>query len=345
MFRRLFHILGHLLALVTGIGLLARFIPPDVLWPPTLLALLLPALLALLLLFVLLMALRRRWRMMAFPALVLILSLSVVGRMFSFGGSRGVPSSSTEPTITVATNNLRGFRNDDNELISSGQVTAFVEKMNADILLLQEATPKVSKPHFSKVIKAAGPYKGHDQLRLRTVATFAGSLRNVDAVFEGYNGYMISDVETTLGTIRFINAHLQSNQISDLASKIGTNKDVEQELDRAESMFRRYGRAARRRAAQAEGIRRSIQQSPHPVVLAGDFNDVPSSYTYQRLLTPRLKDGWVQAGFGLGTTFTGPLPGLRIDFIMVDTSLSVVEIERFDTGFSDHLGLRAVLKK
>jgi len=282
--------------------------------------------------------------MLAFPGAVLILSLSVVGRMFSFGSSPSPPSPD-ETTIVVATSNARGFRNEDYELLTTKEVTSFVEGVNADVLLLQEATPKISKPSFSKAIKAAGGYEGHHQLRVRTVATFAKSLKDIDAVFKGYNGFVVSDVETALGTIRFVNAHLQSNRISGLASKIGTNKDVEKELDRAESMFRRYGKTARKRAAQAEDIRRFIQDSPHPVILAGDFNDVPSSFIYERLLTPRLRDAWVEAGFGLGTTFTGPLPGLRIDFMLVDTSLSVTGIERFDTGFSDHRGLRAVLKK
>ena len=345
MFRRIFHILGHLLALVAGVGLLARFIPPDVLWPPTMVALLLPALLALLLLFVLILVFNRRWRMVVFPGLVLVLSLSVVGRMFSFGNPSASLTFDT-PTLVVSTNNVRGFRDAGNVLQSKEKVELFVEQLNADVLLLQEAAPsKRGDSYFSKVIKTAGKYGGHDQHKNRTVATYANSLHNVGAVFKGYNGFVVSDVETELGTIRFVNAHLESNKISDLASKIGTNKDVEQEINRAESMFRRYGKMARKRAAQAEDIRQFIEASPHPIIVAGDFNDVPSSYTYQRLLTPRLRDAWVDAGFGLGTTFTGPLPGLRIDFMLVDTSLSVVEIERFDTGFSDHLGLRAVLKK
>jgi len=50
-------------------------------------------------------------------------------------------------------------------------------------------------------------------------------------------------------------------------------------------------------------------------------------------------------GFGPGTTFTGPLPGLRIDFLLVDTSFTINEIERFDTGYSDHLGLRVEIVK
>lgn len=344
MFRHLFHLLGHLLALVTAVGLLARFISPDVLWPPTLIALLLPVLLALLLLFVLIIVWKKRWRVLVFPGLVLLLSLSVAGRVFSFGAS-AAPFASDDAILVVSTNNVRGFRDDGNIVQEEERIVSFVQGMNADVLLLQEATPRRSAgSSFSGAIKTTGKYEGYDQTRSHTIATYASSLHNVDAVFKGYNGYIVSDVKTRLGTIRFINAHLQSNRISGLASQIGKDTDVEQELDRAESMFRRYGKTARKRAAQAEGIRRVIEESPHPVILAGDFNDVPSSYTYQRLLTPRLRDAWVAAGFGLGTTFTGPLPGLRIDFIMVDTSLSVVDIERYDTGFSDHLGLRATLK-
>jgi len=343
-FRYLFHILGSLLAVVTGIGLLARFIPPDVLWPPTVIALLLPALLALLLLYVLVIAWKKRWRVLVFPAAVLLFSLSVAGRVFSFG-TGAVPDVSGAQTLIVVTNNVRGFRDEANANLEEEWIDLFVERLNADVLLLQEVRRKTKeKSKFSGVIRSAGNFSGYDQPENRTVATYAGSVKNVASSFKGYNGYLVSDVETELGTIRFVNAHLQSNRISGLASQIGKDRDVEQEINRAESMFRRYGITARKRAAQAEDIRLFIEDSPHPVVVAGDFNDVPSSYTYQRLLTPRLRDAWVAAGLGLGTTFTGPLPGLRIDFILVDTSLSVVEIERIETGFSDHRALRAVLK-
>ncbi len=334
MLRLIFHVLGNLLALFTAVGLTARFIPPSVLWPPTVIALLLPVLLVLTLFFTLLMAYRRKWRTATFPAMVLLFSLSVAGRLFAFGHSE---TATTKHTLTVATNNARGFKDASWKDVDASAITRILGQLDAEVLLLQEAGPHA--PHVA-AIKAIGPYAARLQPEGKAIATYASNLKTIATSVKNYNGYTVVDVNTQLGPVRFINAHLQSNQISGLADKLGKDKNVQEGLDRAESMFRNYGKTARIRASQAEEIRQFVQESPHPVIVGGDFNDVPTSYTYQRILTPRLRDAWTTAGFGLGTTFTGPLPGLRIDFMMVDTSLRILAVDRFETGYSDHRGLR-----
>jgi len=343
--RKLISFLGSLLAIVTGAGLLARFLPPDVWWPPSIIALLLPGLLLLTLLFFLL-CLYRKWRKAAvFPALVLIAALPIANRLFSFG--LGSDEVAARGEISVVTTNVRGFKNYAWKSIDEELAFRFIRNLKPDVLLLQETRHhRYAQPYF-KEIKAAAELNKRHQPKGKTIATYADEVAFIADEFPkrtDFNGFLVTDIETARGTIRFINAHLQSNQISEMAEEIGKDGDVTQEIDRAESMLRNYGAAAAIRANQAEAIRRYVRESPHPVVVGGDFNDVSSSYTYQRILSPRLRDAWVEGGFGLGATFTGPLPGLRIDFLLVDTSLVVKEIERFDTGYSDHRGLRAVLQ-
>lgn len=346
MIRKLISFLGSLLAAVTGAGLLARFLPPDVWWPPSIIALLLPGLVFLTLLFFL-FCLYRKWRKAAiFPGLILIATLPITTRLFSFSISGADPTD--EEQVTIITTNVRGFKNDLWESVDPETAFRFIRDRKSDVLLLQETRNNRHKtPYFDEIKAASGLAKRH-QPKIKTLATYADAPTFVADKFPkrtSFNGFLVTDVETKLGTIRIINAHLQSNQISGMAGEIGKDGDVTEEIDRAESMLRNYGAAAAIRANQAEAIRRFVRESPHPVIVGGDFNDVPSSYTYQRILTPRLRDAWVEKGFGMGTTFTGPLPGLRIDFLLVDTSLTVQEIERFDTGFSDHLGLSVKLSR
>ncbi|WP_187271025.1 endonuclease/exonuclease/phosphatase family protein [Neolewinella aurantiaca] len=346
MVRKLISLLGNLLAAVTGAGLLARFLPPDFWWPPSIIALLLPGLLLLTLLFVV-WCFYRKWRKaLIFPVLVLVAALPLATRLFSFGA--GGNSGARGDTVTLITTNVRAFKNDIWESVSEELSFRFINQRKPDVLLLQETRNDGSDtPYFTEIKEASGLAKRHQPTR-RTVATYADELDFVADKFSGaggYNGFLVTDVKTKLGTIRVINAHLQSNRITKMAGEVGTDGDMKNEIDRAESMLRSYGAAAAIRANQAEEIRRYVRESPHPVIIGGDFNDVPSSYTYQRILTPRLRDAWVEKGFGMGTTFTGPLPGLRIDFLLVDTSLNLVEMERFDTGFSDHRGLSVEVQK
>lgn len=345
MLRSLFLILGNLLALVASVGLLARFVPPDVWWPPTVVALLLPGLLLLTFIFLLLLLYRKSWGAAILPGLVVLASLSVAGRLFAFGGDTVAAAAASEQ-LTIVTNNAKGFKDLAWQPVDESIVDKLITSLGPpDVLLLQEAGPDQGPSRLRPAILAAGKFTGYLQPKAKTVATYGGDLKLIGSEFTTYNGFSVVDMKTRLGTIRFINAHLESNRISGMASKIGKDKELKQELDLAESMFRSYGRTARTRGTQADKIRRYVEESPYPIIIGGDFNDVPSSYTYQRILTPRLRDAWVVGGFGLGTTFTGPLPGLRIDFLMVDTSLNIVEVERFDTGFSDHLGLRVVVRE
>lgn len=335
---------GNLLALVAGFGLLARFVPPDVWWPPSVISLLLPGLLLATMLFLLLCLYWKKWASALLPALILAATLPLIGRLFAFGHPAGTrqPSSS----ISIMTANVHSFKYASWKRVPPVEATRFMEDNSSHILLLQEARDdRFKQPLYDEIKAASGLGKRHQPSK-RRIATYAKELRFVSDHFTTpgtANGYLISDIETAAGTIRVINAHLQSNRISSMAGEIGQDSTLAEGLDRAESMFRSYGASAAIRAQQANDIRKAVNESPHPVIVGGDFNDVPSSYTYQRILTPRLRDAWAEAGSGIGTTFTGPLPGLRIDFLLVDTSLSVLEVERIETGYSDHRALRATL--
>ena len=342
MLRKLIHLFGQLLAVVTAAGLLARFVPPDVWWPPAVIALLLPGLIALLLLFTLWVLYCRRWSVAVLPALVLMGATPLLGRLFAF--SLGGEDTATEQTVSLVTANVRGFKNDAWQSVGPQRGTVFLDALSPDVLLLQEAQ---AGPFVDPIRSASGLDKRH-QPRNKTVATYADEVSFVADEFVGrkrFNGFLVTDVETSIGTLRIINVHLRSNQISGMAGGIGEDNSLGEGIDRAESMFRRYGASAAVRAEQAESIRRYIEESPHPVIVGGDFNDVPSSYTYQRIRTDRLRDAWAEGGFGIGTTFTGPLPFLRIDFLLVDKSLSVHRVRRVETGFSDHRGVEVVVSE
>ncbi len=336
---------GTLIALAAAFGLLARYVPPQVFWPPAIVALLLPLLLALTGLFLVVQLLRRHWRSAVLPGIVIAAALPLLGHLFAFP-SPADTAPAPAPTLSVLTANQRFYRDEGGNGVDTQLVARTVTDYRADVLLLQEVRALQYEDGRSYDIGDMIGYPDRHQLRKTFLATLAEELTPVASHFtppNEYNGYLVSDVETELGTIRFINAHLESNQISSLTKGIGEGNAVSSRVKTFGNMLAGYGRATRRRAEQAAEIREVVEKSPHPVVVGGDFNDVPSSYTYQEMLSPRLRDAWTEGGYGLGTTFTGPLPGLRIDYLLVDTSLAVLEVERLESPWSDHRPLRAVL--
>lgn len=80
-----------------------------------------------------------------------------------------------------------------------------------------------------------------------------------------------------------------------------------------------------------------------PLIIAGDFNDTPASYIYQRL-ADSLSDSFVEQGRGFGTTYHGPFPAYRIDYVLHSKGLSTLAYKRVKTSISDHYPIVVTLQ-
>ena len=86
---------------------------------------------------------------------------------------------------------------------------------------------------------------------------------------------------------------------------------------------------------QADRIKEEINKSPYPVIVCGDFNDVPNSYAYETIGNG-LQNAFEKKGFGLGRTFSGIASTLRIDNIFVDQQYRVNQFVCISKKLSDH---------
>lgn len=112
-------------------------------------------------------------------------------------------------------------------------------------------------------------------------------------------------------TIRVFNLHLQSMsmQDADLAAATSSRAGLRQ---KAPNLLRRFRNGAVARGTQVDTVLAHVARSPYPVLLAGDLNDLPYSYVYDRL-ADHLQNAWATVGLGIGATYNGRLPLLRID--------------------------------
>lgn len=112
-------------------------------------------------------------------------------------------------------------------------------------------------------------------------------------------------------TVRVFNLHLQSMSLAegDIVAASTTKAGLR---DKAPGLLRRFRNGAVARAWQADTVLARVRRSPYPVLLAGDFNDLPYSYPYNQFAAT-LQNAWATAGLGIGATYHGRLPGLRID--------------------------------
>ncbi len=152
------------------------------------------------------------------------------------------------------------------------------------------------------------------------------------------NSSIYTDVVINKDTIRIFNNHLQSIRFNKNNYSFITNSKVlkdEERLKEIKDISFRLRDAFIKRASQANIISKHIQNSPYPVVVCGDFNDVPVSYSY-RTMKGNLNDSFVEAGKGIGTTYMGKFPSFRIDFIFHSKEIKCVHFDIPNVKLSDH---------
>lgn len=147
-----------------------------------------------------------------------------------------------------------------------------------------------------------------------------------------------ADVVTHPGdTIRIFTLHLQSIYLShkDLTGikKVKMQEDTGFAASRV--ILGKLRKAFVKRGRQAETMASEIKKSPYPVIVCGDFNDTPNSYAYFKI-RGSLQDAFLKKGFGLGRTYSGISPTLRIDYIFASADFTIHSFKSVKRALSDH---------
>jgi endonuclease/exonuclease/phosphatase family metal-dependent hydrolase len=151
------------------------------------------------------------------------------------------------------------------------------------------------------------------------------------------NNYCIyADIVNGGDTVRIYNVHLQSVKLGN-ASDLFEGNQIEQSNGLL-VMFNKLKDAYPIRADQAKRIIAHINNSPYPVIVCGDFNDTPMSYTYSQF-SSILNDAFLESGSGLGVTYAGNLPAGRIDYFFHSDELSAKQFSIQDKALSDHYAI------
>jgi endonuclease/exonuclease/phosphatase family metal-dependent hydrolase len=153
------------------------------------------------------------------------------------------------------------------------------------------------------------------------------------------------DVKVGNDTVRIFTTHLQSFGFNnaDYAEINKIKQRDEQSLEASKNIFIKMKNAFTNRGVQADIVREQTDLCKHASVVCGDFNDVPSSYTYFHIRHIR-QDAFLKKGLGVGRTYSSLAPMLRIDYILPDTSFSIRQFGTVDENLSDHVMLVSDLK-
>ncbi|MBE0641305.1 MAG: endonuclease/exonuclease/phosphatase family protein [Bacteroidales bacterium] len=160
------------------------------------------------------------------------------------------------------------------------------------------------------------------------------------------NHALYTDLKLDKDTIRVYNFHLASYYFGrdDYAFVEGLQKNQETHnwYKSTRQLLGKINKGFKIRAEQARQLKEHMNASPYPVILCGDFNETPGSYTY-RVLSEGLTDAFRQSGIGIGKTYAGLLPSYRIDYIMVSPELRTANFSTQKATVSDHMPITAFI--
>ncbi|MCX6308053.1 MAG: endonuclease/exonuclease/phosphatase family protein, partial [Bacteroidia bacterium] len=92
-----------------------------------------------------------------------------------------------------------------------------------------------------------------------------------------------------------------------------------------------------------DAVSKVVHESPYEVLVCGDFNDVPGSYTYRKIRSDIL-DSWVEKGNGWGHTFHENFFLFRIDYVLHTPGIRCVKANVDHVHYSDHFPVWANLE-
>lgn len=332
-----------LISIIAAVGLIgayaAPYLSPNTFVIPSILGLAYPYLLISNIIFLLYWT--TRWNKMALILFVVML-LGVPTFMTYYGTNRdNEPDASYD--IELMSYNVRYFDmyGWSNNKKTKEKLFDFLNSYSGNILCLQEYPVRENAIRKIDIIRNMSSY------RYRYIYKDMAIFSRLPIVGQGkidfdpkYSSSCIwADIATTNDTIRVYSIHLESFRFNKEDRKAVQNIST----DGAKNIMTKLVNANKHRARQAELIKQNTLKSPHKIILCGDFNDTPLSYTYRRLQED-LSDSFIDKGRGLGNTYIGEFPSFRIDYILHSPELKTINYTRKKEVLSDHYPITCKLK-
>lgn len=264
------------------------------------------------------------------------------------------PHERPEKSIKLLTYNVASFSYAENNEDGTNPLLDYLLRSDADVICLQEGKPmkNITLEELNKAMKDAGYNEsvtfGEGRQRLYSRLPVISS----DSVH--YQSVGNSSVAVRLlyegDTVLFVNNHLESYRLTavDKQHYKAIIKDPERPEveDDTRALVGKMAKASRARGPQVDSVVKYVCQSNcKAVVVCGDFNDAPVSYTCQRFSTI-LHDAYRQSGNGLGLSYVEKGFYFRLDHVFVSDYWQTYET-RVDknVNLSDHYPLVTYLAK
>lgn len=270
-------------------------------------------------------------------------------------GSGKAPADATH-SLSILTYNTHGMGNF--RKLPQNRVIQYLLRQDADVICLQEvAVYKDDKYLTLGELKGAmqdkypysyldfSVYNSHRQFGNIVFSRYPLIHKQTVRYASRANISSRCDIVVAGDTLRLITNHLESNRFENndfILSEDGLHVDELRET--AQRLGDKWETAHEIRCKQAQEVRKEIDASPYPIIVVGDFNDIPLSYPYLKI-RGTMRDCFLATSWGqLGFTYIYHHIGLRIDYILCSRQLHPTECHVERVNHSDHYPVAATIR-
>lgn len=344
-------ILTYLLYLATILSAYGGFIPPRLWALPSVLVLAFPYLLILSLLVALAWLIGKRIFSAIFGGVTVVACWPVAIAACPVAFS----TEPTKPCFSIMTYNvydLRDYQHPDAQGYSRSLTT--VINSGADIVCLQELynLPRLSADLRSQsdslrriypyIIKGK-PFEGYVTPYMLLSKYPA---REVKIPESYWNDCALYRIQLPRQTLYVLNVHLTSYQLTSRERRVVSNirglRSARESLRMDKSVYSKLSAAFREREDLSRHIRQLIDSIPDPLIICGDFNDVPGSYAYRTIRGSDVSDAVAKTNFGPMITYNAHGFLFHIDQILYRGNLRPNSVTRGSIKSSDHYPVTAI---
>jgi len=361
--KKIFVASNILIGLLFLAGANVKYFNPQHWWFLSLFTLLLPYLLLLLILFILFWLLVKPV-LSIISLLIIFTSFHAVKNVFPLNFSPGFSIEKKSDEIRVMSWNVELFNilhyKDHPE--NKQKIIDLINEYDPDIACFQEMVAGESKkainyfPDIEKALKFSDYLYSYsvkdnfDRYHHFGIIIFSKfPILRKQTLINNPNSYnstfQFVDILAGKDTFRIFNVHLQSLKFSQTnLNYLDSGKVPAQgNISESKNIISKIKLGVLKRAAQANFIKDELNHSPYPVIVCGDFNDVPVSYAYETI-GKGLQNAFVERGSGISRTFSSISPTLRIDNIFTDKRFKIKQFTRIKKLLSDHFPIVADVK-
>ena len=280
--------------------------------------------------------LRRRWHWAAIPFLTILCCIPYMGTYLQIGSLDS--NAETQSGLKIATYNVSSFNRETTGFIAQ-DILSEMKREKVDVLCMQEYSDYSGDKRNSDSYKDYFPYMEYG-LNTRYVIYSRFPIKAHDTIEfpNSNNSAMWADIDVHGFDVRVYNVHLETagaHHVMGRASKLEQEGYDVRGNRLLEAVYGTYTTGIIKRAGQSQILTQHMQQCDIPIILAGDFVDVPYSYVYNTLLGDNMVDGFKECGSGLMNTIRNTSM-MRIDYVFHDKSLQGATYYKKDLSYSDH---------